>query len=267
MPPLAALIPAIGGWGGLAKAGASLGTGLLGSKFGRTPGASPYESQALAQLAGIANMAGPYAQQFLRRAEQAYGPAQTYWSRILSGNRPAVMGALSPEIEAITGQQNQIRQMQGELTPRGGPGAAFMAQLPYQTAGQIGALMSQARSGAAGSLAQLAGSAGQLGLGALGQQRGAAGGVLDAALRQREFDLYRRQVEWERARALGSSVYGILKGLGGGKADIPTPPSPDEVEQFPGTGVPDMPYPGPPLLPWNPPDFRAPKPTWTPSPP
>src|SRR5438876_519214 len=265
MPFLAPLIPAviggIGALGGagtgaaLARAGIGLGTGLLGSKLGggvggANPQLNPYESGAMANLQSLMGQLGQYGPQFMSRAEQAYGPAQSYWSRLLAGNRPAVMGALGPEIEALTGQQQQVRQIQGELQPRGGPGAAFMAQLPYQTAGQIGALMSQARGGAATSLGQLAGTAGQLGLGAFREQQGAASGILDTVLRQKCLDLYRRQQEFDRARSIGKGIYGLLGGLPGGGTPSGEPPlSPKE---FPGTGVPTgTPFPGatPPFLP------------------
>ena len=121
-------------------------------------------------IQGLTGQLGQYGPQFMSRAESAFGPAQDYWSRILRGDRGAVTQALAPEIESLISQQQRVQQMQGELQPRGGPGAAYMAQLPYQTAGQIGGMISQARQGAAAGMGQLGGEMGRLGLGALGEQ-------------------------------------------------------------------------------------------------
>src|SRR2546426_8904997 len=110
---LAPLLPAMGGWLGLAKTGIGLGGGLAGSKLGggvggTNPQLNPYESGALQNLQSLMGQLSQYGPQFMSRAEQAFGPAQSYWSRLLAGNRPAVMGALGSEIESLTGQQQQI---------------------------------------------------------------------------------------------------------------------------------------------------------------
>jgi hypothetical protein len=251
MPPLAALLPMIGGWAGLAKAGIGIGSALIGSKLsgagGTNPKLNPYESNAMGQLAGISDLTGPYGAKFLSRAESAYGPAQSYWTRLLSGDRSTAMGALAPEIESLVGQTNAVRQMQGELQPRGGPGAAYMSQLPYETAGRIGGMLSQARSGAAAGLSQLGGAQGQLGLGALSAQQGAATGMLDTVLRQKYLDLYRRQMEFERARDIGRSIYGMLGGLGkGGGGGVLAFPGDYSPGDFGGAaaGIPSVPFPG-----------------------
>jgi hypothetical protein len=225
VPFIAPFIPAI------IKGGIALGTGLAASKLssGGQPKLNPYETGALGTLQGLSGQLGQYGPQFLSRAQQAFGPAQDYWSRILRGDRSSVMGALAPEIESLTGQTQAVRQMQGELQPRGGPGAAYLSQLPYDVAGKIGGMISQARSGAAAGLAQLGGAQGQLGLGALGQQQGAAGGILDAVLKQKDQDLYRRQMEFNIARQIGQSIYGLLGGMPGkgGAGEVPAAPATD----------------------------------------
>ena len=235
MPFLAPFIPLI------IKGGVALGTSLAASKLaggGGQPQLNPYESNAMSQLAGISNLTGPYGQQFLSHATAAYGPAQDYWTRILHGDRGAVTQALAPEIESLVGQTNAVRQMQGELQPRGGPGAAYLSQLPYQTAGQIGGLISQARGGAATGLAQLGGEQGRLGLGALSTQQGAASGILNTVLQQKAFDLYRRQQQFDLARQIGKGIYGLLGGIPGAGTPSGNPPS--NPQGFPGTGVPDF---------------------------
>lgn len=99
-------------------------------------------------------------------------PVVDYFTKLLGGNRDEVSSAISPEIDQISNQYDQIRKMTSETAARGGGKASAAVTNPYQQIQLISQLMNRARSGAAAGLTnataqeqQGAGIRGQLGLG------------------------------------------------------------------------------------------------------
>lgn len=72
-----------------------------------------------------------------------------YWSTILSGNRPAMTAALSPEIQRINAGYTQARNQASQFAPSGGGRAALMSSIPFQAARDTSNLFSTLRPQAA----------------------------------------------------------------------------------------------------------------------
>lgn len=199
--PIAAALPAI-----IPAAGSLLG-GIFGGKSNAIKGITPQETlgtnilgQQGQQQLGAGGMGldwakelATYGRGFMGNAQDEYGkantflnsasntlnPAADYYGNILSGNRAAMMDAAAPEITTINNQANQARRSLATLGPMGGGRAQALAQLPYQTAGQIGTLfqtlrpqaaqgllnIGNARANLAGITGNMAGQQGQIGAG------------------------------------------------------------------------------------------------------
>lgn len=177
----------------------------------------------------------PYATGFYQRAQQAYDPAFKYYSSLMSGNRGDLVSALAPEISGINRSYQTAQQTAGELSPRGGASAAFLAEQPYRRASEVQALISGGRSGAASSLANLAQTAGSLGSGAAGNSlqaaTGAAAGNTSLYNSQQNAAAQQAAMYQQMAQALNSSIHwdadegkwgwGSRPAAGGGISDGP----------------------------------------------
>lgn len=98
-------------------------------------------------------------------------PAIDYFSKLLGGDTSTVQSALGPQLDQISQQFNQVRQMTSDLA-RGGGKASAESQQPFSQIQQISNLISGARSSAAtglntavGTEAGIDSTLGQLGLG------------------------------------------------------------------------------------------------------
>ncbi len=92
-------------------------------------------------LRSLTNYSGQQGQNILNNS-QGYintgtggvNQAMGYWGDILSGNKAAMAGALSPEIQASNAQFQNQRNAVNTFAPMGGGRSSMMGQLPFQQA-------------------------------------------------------------------------------------------------------------------------------------
>lgn len=202
MPFLGTLAaPIIGALGGI-------GSSLIGAKMGNVGPTKAQQSvldldQANAQAGQ--NLSGslvPQGQSLLSGGAQAMQQPINYWGSILSGNRSLATSALAPDISQIGQGYQAANQTSAALMPRGGPSAAFNAELPYQQQRDVSTLFQQARPAAA---TAMAGAGGQLlnqGSGILGQ----AANALYASTAAGRDILQQQQQMQEANQKRGSSI-------------------------------------------------------------
>lgn len=119
----------------------------------------------------------PYATDYYKKSQEAYQPAFNYYSQVASGDRQGVMGALSPELNAIGGKYRSLIDATRTLQPRGGASASYNADLAWRAADEGQSLIQQRRAEAIANLVKMAGLAGDLGAGAGGTATNAAAGA------------------------------------------------------------------------------------------
>jgi len=247
---LPAIIPAVGGMlGGLFGGGNKTINGTTGAEttgqnilnnlgqqqMSALGNGLDYAKQLSAFGSGFLGNAGDEynkANTFLNSASNTFNPAADYYNAILSGNKAQMMGAMAPEITQINNAGNAAKNQLATMGPMGGGRASALAQLPMQTAGQIGTMFQQARpaaaqgminvgnarAGLAGLTGQMAGQQGQIGaglasnvLGGLlntGNQAGTTGNDL---LR---YGLGRSQLNSQAGGQFGGGIYDILNSIG-----------------------------------------------------
>lgn len=93
----------------------------------------------------------------------AMAPALSFLTSLVQGNQGAVTQAAQPEIDQITQQFDQIRNMIS-LQPRGGGKTTALAEAPFQQAGNIARTEGSMRTNAAGQLGSLSSNLAGLGL-------------------------------------------------------------------------------------------------------
>ena len=97
----------------------------------------------------------------------ALGPALSLLTNLVQGNQADITQAAQPEIDQISQQFDQIRNLVS-LQPRGGGKTSALAEAPFQQAGQIQRTEGQLRSNAVGQLSSLGTSLANIGLGQSG---------------------------------------------------------------------------------------------------
>jgi hypothetical protein len=219
MPAVAAaLIPTVGGLIG----------GLFGGKSNAINGTTQAEQAGLRQADRNTQFGNQFltnsgtdfanANNFLTQAGSTLQKPADYYGGILSGNRANMMSAMAPEITTINNQANQARHQLATMGPMGGGRASAMAQLPMQTAGQIGTMFQQARPQAAQGLLNVGNAQGNLGglQGSIAAQQGALGSGLNtnAVSSLLNYGLGRSQQNQQAGGAFGGGIYDILNTLG-----------------------------------------------------
>lgn len=104
----------------------------------------------------------------------AAAPALDFLTKLTKGDQGDVTEAAQPQIDQITQQFDQIRNMTS-MQPRGGGKASVLAEAPFQKAGDIQRTEGAMRTGAASGLASLS-----TNLAGLGLQEGSLGAGLQA---------------------------------------------------------------------------------------
>ena len=117
---------------------------------------------------GAVNLGVGQATQNLPEAASALQGPLNFFQTLLSGNRGAVMEALSPSIASLTSEYDTGRKTEEQFAPRGGGRAATLATQPTTEAGQIAGLVNSAQQTGAAGVSEIAQLLGQLGLGELG---------------------------------------------------------------------------------------------------
>jgi len=123
-------------------------------------------------------------QQQTQEGVNATAPALDYLTKLTKGDQGDVTQAAQPEIDQITQQFDQIRNMIS-MQPRGGGKTTALAEAPFQKAGQIQRTEGAMRTGAAGQLGSLGAQLAGLGLGESGLGANLESMAQNAALTRR----------------------------------------------------------------------------------
>lgn len=141
-----------------------------------TPGSSlalePIQGNSLtAFIRSIEGLAGTQGQQAFQTGQQqtqqglsAAGPALDLLTNLVKGDQGDITQAAQPEIDQITQQFDQIRNLVS-LEPRGGGKTSALAEAPFQKASQIQKTEGALRSNATSQLGSLATNLAGIGLG------------------------------------------------------------------------------------------------------
>jgi hypothetical protein len=114
-----------------------------------------------------------------QRASAALDPAESYWSKLLSGDQATMNQAISPyATQAATNYGNAVTQV-GQNMPRGGYSAALQTQMPFAQARDVNEQLYKLQPQAAAGLNTVAGTRGQIGgvQGNIAGTQGQIGGV------------------------------------------------------------------------------------------
>ncbi len=177
------------------------------------PKLSPEERRLYGVQAEAAELGISGARQDIPAARGALGLPQKFFQALLTGDRQAILEALSPEVETIHSQYETGRRAVEEFAPRGGGRTAAMAELPFREAGDVARLVHGARlTGAEGmmSIGQILAS---LGLGELGAGAGVATQARGQFLTER---LERERLAAEQGKEAGEAIGAMIALLVGG---------------------------------------------------
>jgi hypothetical protein len=119
-------------------------------------------------------------QQNILSGTNTIAPALSFLTQLTKGDQGDVSEAAQPQIDSITQQFDQIRNMISQQ-PRGGGKTTALAEAPFQKSAAINRTEGDLRSGAAGSLASTGLGVANLGLGQQGLGAQLEGMGFDAA--------------------------------------------------------------------------------------
>lgn len=118
-------------------------------------GISPTGGTNLDQfIASLANLTGGQGQNAFTQGQNTAAPGLQLLTQLTKGDQGDVSQAAQPQIDSITQQFDQIRNMISQQ-PRGGGKTTALAEAPFQKAGDIQRTEGSMRTGAAGQLAGL----------------------------------------------------------------------------------------------------------------
>lgn len=199
--------------------GASLGSSLIGGLF--NSGVNSAEKNVLnanansiKQGQGLASSLIPQGNNLIGMGAAGLSAPMNYYSSILSNNRGGIASALAPEISRIGQGYNTASQASASLNPRSGPGASFLADLPFQQQRDVSTLLQQARPAAAQGLGQLGSAALSGGSNVLGQATNALYGSTAAgnSILQQQQNL--RQFNAQRGQQIGGGLFSMFQQYG-----------------------------------------------------
>lgn len=135
-----------------------------------------------------------------------------WFRKLLTGDSTALMQAVAPAVQSLTGQYGQAEKAVKAFQPRGGERNKVLAELPFRKAGDIATLIGGAQEKGAAGLADIAGLLGQLGLGSTGAGTSAANAGLYGAGLMREQSMQEQEAKRKAGSGIGSFL-GSLIGL------------------------------------------------------
>lgn len=197
------------------------GIGAVASLFG-AGGPSKEERALMQQQANLMRQGSaassrltPLGTNLIRRGASALAPVQSYYGRILGGDRGAMTEALAPEIGQITEGYRSARESQAALQPRGGGRATLLSSLPYQQSRDISTLFQTARPAAAQGLTQVGQATGAMGQGTLQSAINSLYGSTAAGRDALNANMAINERRYSQSRDLGRSLFDIGQGLYG----------------------------------------------------
>jgi hypothetical protein len=152
-----------------------IGTGVgagVGALIGALTGGKPKEQKDLEanakSLQGFLWDNGKNAfnlgDETFRMGIEGFEQPQNFWSKILGGNRDAMMDTMAPEVSTIVSQYDAGRKAVSEFGARGGGKNSTLAELPMKQSGDINRLFQSLRPEAAKQLSSIAQVLASLGL-------------------------------------------------------------------------------------------------------
>ncbi len=164
-------------------------------------------------LRSLTNYSGQQGQNILNNS-QGYintgtggvNQAMGYWGDILSGNKAAMAGALSPEIQASNAQFQNQRNAVNTFAPMGGGRSSMMGQLPFQQAQTNANIIASLRPQAAQQMGQLGMGQQNFGMGQQGVGTNLLNLTLQSLLQGRGQDVQELGQNKSLAGQLGSAL-------------------------------------------------------------
>jgi hypothetical protein len=210
---------------------------IQGGKKGSTTGPTSPAYRRAEQLGDLSkNYAFDYAlpegKKLLGEAESSLqGPAD-YYSKLLSGNRAEMMGAVAPEMQTIADQFGQAKSNISKFTPQGGGQTSLLSELPFQQSRAGTELLEKVRPEAAKGMERVSAAQGALsgmvtgeGLQAGSQAQNAINAQIDALLGQQRLDAKGQE-------AAGKGMYQMLQQMLGGGVSTGGSSDPSSVSGF-----------------------------------
>lgn len=208
-----------GPWGALA--GGVIGGlgGLFGGGKAKVGPTSPTFRRA-EQIGDLSKEFGfdyalPEGKKLLSGAEATLQKPEDYYSKLLSGNRAEMMGAVAPEVQTIADQFAQNKANISKFTPQGGGQTALLSELPFQQSRATTELLEKVRPEAAKGLERLGAEKGALSGMVTGE--GLQGGqlALSAVADQMNALLGKANQDIPLAQQQGAGMFQVLKNLMG----------------------------------------------------
>jgi len=177
----------------------------------------------------------PEGKKLLGEAESTLQKPADYYSQLLSGNRAEMMGAVAPEVGAISDQYQQNKQNISKFTPQGGGQTSLLSELPFRQSRDVTTLLEKVRPEAAKGLERVSAAQGALSGQVTGEGLQSGALSLNAISDQINALLGKAGLEIPLQQQTGAGAYQILNQLinkqGGG--DVGADPSGYEAG-FPG---------------------------------
>jgi len=142
----------------------------------------------------------------------AAAPALQFLTKLVNGDQGEVTQAAQPEIDNITQQFDQIRNMIS-LQPRGGGKTSALAEAPFQKSGAIQRTEGQMRSNAAGALGGLATTLAGLGISEAGLGAGLEQQASNIAMNKAQMNIQETGNLMGMFGSLGQGIGSIVGGL------------------------------------------------------
>ena len=189
-------------WDIIIKAGASIGSALLGSKLAKSK-PSTLEQQILDRSNRISERGEAISKNVFDMGMPATQQPIDYWSSILSGDRSRMTSAMGPELSRIGEGYQAANRTSAALNPRGGPTPDFLANQPFSQQRDISTMFQQQRPGAA---QQLSGAGSNL----LANSINALYGSTAAGRDVLNFEQQRRERDRTSGEKMGQGIFDML---------------------------------------------------------
>lgn len=191
---------------GRCDTGGFLGIGGSSAKTDRK-----YTLQGYGELGNVFNYALPTAETGVAAGQAGLGQAQDYYSKILSGNRPAALQAIAPEVSGVLGKEAATRRgIAASGTARGGGLASTEQQAHDQAMGEINNSLFGARAKAAQGETQVGQAQMEDALNALGLGEYAASDLANISAQSRKTS---QAINTQTQQQVGGAILGALGGI------------------------------------------------------
>lgn len=175
---------------------------------GQSTGQTKEQKRLTGIESDIAQFGLGQAKSTIPKATAALDQPLNFFQALLSGDRNAILNAISPEVDTLTSQYQTGRKTAEQFAPRGGGRAAALEELPTRQAGDINKLVQGARLTGASGVTSIAQLLGNLGLGEIG----VAGPAASSAFTNIETSKENLQ---QQAGNMGAAVGGLIALLAG----------------------------------------------------